>query len=718
MKLGAGRMERCVVLWAYALLPFVQGHSLFTCEPIIVPRCMKMTYNMTFFPNLMGHYDQNTAAVEMKHFLPLANLECSPNVETFLCKAFVPTCTEQTQVAPPCRKFCEKVYSDCKNLIDTFGIRWPKELQCDQLQYCDETAPVTSDPNSLFPGPQKKTDQVLRDIGIWCPRHLKTSGEHGYKFLGVDQCAPPCPNMYFTSDELEFAKSFIGIVSIFCLCATLFTVLTFLINVQRFRYPERPIIYYSVCYSIVSLMYFIGFLLGNSTACNNKTDDKLEIGDTVVLGSQNKACTILFMFLYFFTMAGTVWWVILTITWFLAAGRKWSCEAIEQKAVWFHAVAWGAPGFLTILLLAMNKVEGDNISGVCFVGLYDLDASRYFVLLPLCLCVFVGLSLLLAGIISLNHVRQVIQHDGRNQEKLKKFMIRIGVFSGLYLVPLVTLLGCYVYEQVNRVTWELTWVSDHCRQYHIPCPPQKKKETRPDLALFMIKYLMTLIVGISAIFWVGSKKTCTEWAGFFKRNRKRDPISESRRVLQESCEFFLKHNSKVKPQKKHGKPSSHKLKVISKSMGTSTGATASHSTSAMAITNHDYLGQETTTEIQTSPETSVRDMRPDGVATPRLRDQSGSREPASPGASSSRLCAEQVDKTGRVSASGNDKISVSGSTRSEGRATPRSEVIETGPALGNNLQVPSSSKPSSLKGSASLLPQLVPEAREEQGVGT
>lgn len=277
--------------------------------------------------------------------------------------------------------------------------------------------------------------------------------------------------MYFKSDELDFAKSFIGIVSIFCLCATLFTFLTFLIDVRRFRYPERPIIYYSVCYSIVSLMYFVGFLLGNSTACN-KADEKLELGDTVVLGSKNKACSVVFMFLYFFTMAGTVWWVILTITWFLAAGRKWSCEAIEQKAVWFHAVAWGMPGFLTVMLLAMNKVEGDNISGVCFVGLYDLDASRYFVLLPLCLCVFVGLSLLLAGIISLNHVRQVIQHDGRNQEKLKKFMIRIGVFSGLYLVPLVTLLGCYVYELVNRITWEITWFSDHCRQYRIPCPYQ------------------------------------------------------------------------------------------------------------------------------------------------------------------------------------------------------------------------------------------------------
>nr|XP_058899101.1 frizzled-6 isoform X2 [Kogia breviceps] len=675
---------------------------------------MKMAYNMTFFPNLMGHYDQSIAAVEMELFLPLANLECSPNVETFLCKAFVPTCTEQIDVVPPCRKFCEKVYSDCKKLMDTFGIRWPEELECDRLQYCDESVPVTFDQHTEFLSPHKKTEQVQRDIGFWCPRHLKTSGGQGYKFLGIDQCAPPCPNMYFKSDELEFAKSFIGIVSIFCLCATLFTFLTFLIDVRRFRYPERPIIYYSVCYSIVSLMYFIGFLLGNSTACN-KADEKLELGDTVVLGSQNKACTVLFMFLYFFTMAGTVWWVILTITWFLAAGRKWSCEAIEQKAVWFHAVAWGMPGFLTVMLLAMNKVEGDNISGVCFVGLYDLDASRYFVLLPLCLCVFVGLSLLLAGIISLNHVRQVIQHDGRNQEKLKKFMIRIGVFSGLYLVPLVTLLGCYVYEQVNRITWEITWVSDHCRQYHIPCPYQAKAETRPELALFMIKYLMTLIVGISAVFWVGSKKTCTEWAGFFKRSRKKDPISESRRVLQESCEFFLKHNSKVKHKKKHYKPSSHKLKVISKSMGTSTGATANHGTSAVAITNHDYLGQETLTEIQTSPETSVREVRADGASTSKLREQD-CEEPASPAASSTKPCGEQTDGKGRAG-NVNDKSSVSESARSEGRVTPKSDITETGPVQSNSLHVPRSSEPSSLKGSTSLLVHSASGVGKEQGTG-
>jgi len=232
----------------------------------------------------------------------------------------------------------------------------------------------------------------------------------------------------------------------------------------------------------------------------------------------------------------------------------------------------------------------------------------------------------------------------------------------------------------------------------------------------MIKYLMTLIVGISAVFWVGSKKTCTEWAGFFKRNRKRDPISESRRVLQESCEFFLKHNSKVKHKKKHCKPSSHKLKVISKSMGTSTGATGNHGTSSVAITNHDYLGQEASTEIPTSPETSVREVRADGASTPRSREEDCG-EPASPAASSSKLCGEHADRKGRAG-NGNDKISVSESTRSEGRVTPKSDVTEAGPGQSYSLQAPGSSEPGSPRGSTSLLVHSASGGRKEQGPGS
>ncbi|XP_061677191.1 frizzled-6-like [Syngnathoides biaculeatus] len=630
------------------------AHSLFTCEPIEVHRCMGLSYNMTFFPNMMENYDQDDAASKMEPFMPLASLHCSPNVHLFLCQAFFPACTEENTVLQPCREECEAVLSDCSENIQIFGIIWPPELQCDKLDSCD-----LQDDSKLTATTPMSSTSAKRNLGFWCPLQLKAKPGHGASFLGALDCAPPCSNMYFKPHDIEFAKRFIGICSIICLGATLFTFLTFLIDVKRFRYPERPIIFYAVCYSFVSLIYFIGFLLGNSAACTKA--DRATTVDTVVLGSQSKGCTLLFMLLYFFSIAGIIWWVILTITWFLAAGPKWSCEAIEKKAVWFHSVAWGIPGALTVMLLILNKVEGDNISGVCFVGLYDLEALRYFVIAPLCVGVIVGLFLILAGIISLNHVRQVIQHDEHNQEKLKKFMIRIGVFSCFYLVPLVTLLGCYIYEQSRRSTWENIWINDWCQEYSIPCSYRTTQHEHPDLSLFLLKYLMTLVVGISAVFWVSSKKTCSEWAYFFNRTREKDPISESRRVLQESCEFFLKHNSRVQHKKKQYKSTSHKLKVISKSMGTSTGCTptnASIGASTSPLGNHELHTQGSVRE-QMDKGNSSRSSRLED----REQDQEGG-ERHSKECSSAKVSCQSGSLHSRVL---------------DGRMTPKSEHSEVKP---------------------------------------
>ncbi|XDB55338.1 hypothetical protein AB1E18_008804 [Capra hircus] len=253
---------------------------------------------------------------------------------------------------------------------------------------------------------------VQGDYGFWCPRGLKIDPDLGCSFLHMRDCSPPCPNMYFRREELSFARYFIGLISIICLSATLFTFLTFLIDVVRFHYPERSIIIYAVCYMMVSLIFFIGFLLEDRVACNASSPAQYK-ASTVTQGSHNKACIMLFMILYIFTMAGSIWWVILAITWFLAA-----------KALLFHASAWGIPGTQTIILLAMNKIEGDNISGMCFVGLYDVDALRYFVLVPLCLYVVDWVSLLLASIVSLNRLRvEIIQWKSQiDSRELQQYM--------------------------------------------------------------------------------------------------------------------------------------------------------------------------------------------------------------------------------------------------------------------------------------------------------
>ncbi|MED6285407.1 hypothetical protein CHARACLAT_029029 [Characodon lateralis] len=57
------------------------------------------------------------------------------------------------------------------------------------------------------------------------------------------------------------------------------------------------------------------------------------------------------------------------------------------------------------------------------------------------------------------------------------------------------------------------------------CFFQVESTSRPDLALFLIKYLMMLIVGIPSVFWVGSKKTCFEWASFFHGKRRKEALT-------------------------------------------------------------------------------------------------------------------------------------------------------------------------------------------------
>ncbi|XP_071385069.1 frizzled-3-like [Centroberyx affinis] len=541
------------------------SHSMFTCEPITLRMCQGLSYNSTFMPNVLNHYDQQTAALAMEPFHPMVNLQCSPELRVFLCALYAPVCTEYGRMTLPCRRLCLQAKSDCYKLMDMFGVSWPEEMDCNRFPDCDESYPRPVDLLSISETTESPI-AVQRDYGFWCPRELKIDPDLGYSFMGIRDCSPPCPNMYFKREELAFARYFIGVVSIVCLSATLFTFLTFLIDVSRFRYPERPIIFYAVCYMMVSLVFFLGFLLEDRVSCNAASPGRFR-ASTVTQGSHNKACTLLFMVLYFFTMAGSVWWVILTITWFLAAVPKWGSEAIEKKALLFHACAWGIPGALTVTLLAMNKIEGDSISGICFVGLYDVTALRWFLLAPLGLDVVVGVALLLAGIAALNRVRMEIPLEKENQEKLVKFMIRIGVFSVLYLVPLLTVLACYLYENSYRAVWETTWVQEKCRDYHIPCPYQVERTSRPDLALFLIKYLMMLIVGIPSVFWVGSKKTCFEWASFFHGKRRKDGmVNESRQVLQEPDFAQLLLRDPNTP-------------IVRKSRGTSTQGTSTHASS-------------------------------------------------------------------------------------------------------------------------------------------
>ncbi|KAK9879424.1 hypothetical protein WA026_006491 [Henosepilachna vigintioctopunctata] len=168
-----------------------------------------------------------------------------------------------------------------------------------------------------------------------------------------------------------------------------------------------------------------------------------------------------------------------------------------------------------------SRAPGDILSGVCYVGIWNKDALRIFVLAPFCFYLAFGFIFITVGFVSLFRIRTVMKHDGTKTDKLEKLMIRIGIFSVLYTVPAVIIIGCLFYEHYYFEEWMLTWTRDMCKKhtkYAVPCPRVEKHNYKsPQFEIFMIKYLMYMIVGITSSVWIWSGKTMHSWKVFFHR---------------------------------------------------------------------------------------------------------------------------------------------------------------------------------------------------------
>ena len=321
----------------------------------------------------------------------------------------------------------------------------------------------------------------------------------------IENCAYPCQGTLFSPEEKEFADIWITLWSGICAASTLLTLTTFLIDIDRFKYPERPIILMSGCYFLVSLGYLIRIYLGHDeVACESNA-----IRFSVTAIGPN-ACTVVFFLIYYFGMASSIWWVILSFTWFLAAGLKWGSEAIANYSHYFHLIAWVVPAIQTMSVVVSMAVDGDPVSGICYVGNLSTKNLRIFVVGPLFVYLIMGSLFLLTGFISLFKIRSEIKKEAGpycKSDKLKKLMIRIGIFSFLYTVPATSVIVCYLYENSLYDDW--------IESLTCPCIDDTVKEAKFDMQylylVIILKYFMSLAVGITTGVWIWSGKTLDSW---------------------------------------------------------------------------------------------------------------------------------------------------------------------------------------------------------------
>ena len=182
----------------------------------------------------------------------------------------------------------------------------------------------------------------------------------------VSNCAQTCISPFFrpptasrSMGDREFVEKWIWAWVLACGIVSVLTVATFCVQPIKVDYPERPILFLSVCYLLLAIGYSQGsailkkkqnsvlkykncnfqishpipvisirLIAGHESLSCDKTREG--VAHAVPPGQGSLPCLFSFIFVYFFGMAASLWWVCLCFTWFLAAALKWSKEAITK----------------------------------------------------------------------------------------------------------------------------------------------------------------------------------------------------------------------------------------------------------------------------------------------------------------------------------------------------------------------------------------------------
>ncbi|XP_066484824.1 secreted frizzled-related protein 4, partial [Tiliqua scincoides] len=109
------------------------------CEPVRLPMCRHMPWNLTRMPNHLHHSTQENAGLAIEQFQELVELGCSAELAFFLCAMYAPICALEFLHDPvrPCRALCLRARRGCEPVLRRYNHSWPEALACHDLPVYD-----------------------------------------------------------------------------------------------------------------------------------------------------------------------------------------------------------------------------------------------------------------------------------------------------------------------------------------------------------------------------------------------------------------------------------------------------------------------------------------------------------------------------------------------------------------------------------------------------
>lgn len=492
--------------------PAFDKYDDWKCVPVTLDICKDVQYNETInmgfnLPNpFTQKMSQSGSKADVDYFKPLlqAKKECSANLRLLLCSVYIPFCSPKVRrPITSCRPLCERVKNECARAMRTQGLKWPIHLSCDQLPEKNNLdKEMCLDGGKEFSREQTKKPVILKrrthrvrkppsrikkiTSRITYCRILYLRNNHNYFFVEkLQACALEClKDGLFTFSEKQLVERWLSALACVCglLCVLSLAVVVF--EYQNTCYPERTIVFITACYLFYSLAYIIRIIYSREGVTCKEEDGRRYL---LIDGSGNLSCATTFLLTYCFSTAQNIWWVMLSLSWFLSAGLKWRPDLIRALSMYFHIFSWGVPCAMTVIVLVIRKIDVNELTGICFIGnrYENLPALRAFVLGPLFTFLIMGIMFLLSGFIALFRISNNYSDDPTSPSKLERPLLPVGIYAALHAFFSTFIFASYFYEYANKTNW-----------YRDP------GSRGPNFEVFLIRVIMDFLIGITAAIWL------------------------------------------------------------------------------------------------------------------------------------------------------------------------------------------------------------------------
>ncbi|XP_012541511.1 protein smoothened isoform X2 [Monomorium pharaonis] len=494
------------------------------CIPLSKSTCMgtKLPYTSTTLDLIPERVTQDIVEERLYLLQALKHVpKCWAVVQPFLCSIFMPKCINDT-VELPSPEMCKMVSGPCRMLMN--HTIWPSFAKCENTE--------------LFPRLCQNDMRELKfNISGKCLKPLVPTDNALSIFDGVEGCGTQCYDPLYTTDEHNQMHSFIIWAAGICCTFNLFTVVTFLIDWRSAnKYPALVIFYINSCFMVSCIGWLVQFTPGSRDVIICRKDGTLRTREP---SGENLSCVVVFVLVYYSLMAAVVWFVILTYAWHMSFRALGTIQdRIDKKSAYFHLIAWCVPLVLTVAIMALGRIDGNSMTGICFVGYAD-HAAKIFVLCPVLLAVLIGGYFLCRGLYTLIRLKISSQEiiSERASSKIKQTIVRMGLFSIATLAAVVVTFYCHIYEIQNSQQWQ-----ENFRSYMI-CTittqyadvSECKMDMRPSTAKLQLHLLALFATGVLMSSWIWTSSTVDTWCRFlrriFNRESEEPPIRLSKHKL-------------------------------------------------------------------------------------------------------------------------------------------------------------------------------------------